>query len=1038
MTVAGPQQLDGFDPLTGWEAVASAGVYARISPDTGHTGLGMRIDFDFRDGPGFLVVRKAFALSLPENYRFRFYVRGEAPVNDVEFKLVDASGRYVFWHRKRRCTFPDNWRPVTIRKRDEPASEAEGRTMSELGAIELALAGGSTGKGSIWIDDLTLEPMEPAGHLEMPEVRASTALPGHLPEAMFDRDLGAIWKSEALPQAQSLTLVFRTDTEYGGVRIEWDEMDYACDYRVEGSDDGRYWAGLHAVTAGAGGRDYVPIAGGGSRHLRLRLLRSSRGKGYGIRNMTVLPYEFSTSPERMFETIAQDAPRGCYPRYLYGEQTYWTVVGVGDGKEERQALLNEEGTLEVERGGFSIEPFLHLDGRLLTWNEAELRQGLERGNLPIPAVVRRYAGLGLAITVLAAGDGVIYSRYRVENSTTERRALRLFLAVRPFEVNPPWQSLNMADGTASIHALRFEGRTLWVNGDRAVVSLTVPDRLGAAAFHQGLLADHLLTGALPDRTEVSDPLGHASAAFEYRLAVPPGGVQEVYLAIPARGGDRMPAEGEPGPIWEQRFDEVARSWEARLGRVAIHLPPSLDHLTDTAKSTLAYILINRDGHALRPGTRCYARSWIRDGALIAAALLQMGHAEEVRDFILWYGPYQSESGKIPCCVDGRGPDPTPEHDSDGEFVYLVMEYHRYTQDRVLLEALWPRVQKAIAHIEALRRERMTAAYRMPDKLGCYGLMPESISHEGYSGNPVHSYWDDFWTLRGLKDAADMATILGHEAEARRLSELRDDFRTDLYASFARTMARHGIAYLPGSVELGDFDPTSTAIALDPCGEQDHLPEAALARTFADYEALLEKRRQGEAWDSYTPYELRNVGALMRLGRRDQALTALEFFLNHRRPADWNHWAEVVWRDPRTPRFIGDMPHTWVGSEYLRALRSLFVYERESDRALVIAAGLPRAWLTAGVSVHALPTYYGLLSYRLEIEGSGALRLSLSGALQIPPGGIILEPPLAAPLSHVTVNGADCRTFSAGGARITSVPAEVVLEEETGYPAPTSA
>jgi len=177
---------------------------------------------------------------------------------------------------------------------------------------------------------------------------------------------------------------------------------------------------------------------------------------------------------------------------------------------------------------------------------------------------------------------------------------------------------------------------------------------------------------------------------------------------------------------------------------------------------------------------------------------------------------------------------------------------------------------------------------------------------------------------------------------------------------------------------------------------------------------------------------------MRLGRRDQALAALEFFLNDRRPADWNHWAEVVWRDPRAPRFIGDMPHAWVGSEYLRALRSLFVYERESDRALVIAAGLPRAWLTQGVSVHALPTYYGLLSYRLGIERPGALRLSLSGPLQIPPGGIILEPPLAAPLSHVTVNGADCRSFSAGGARITSVPAEVVLEEETGYPAPTSA
>ncbi len=86
--------------------------------------------------------------------------------------------------------------------------------------------------------------------------------------------------------------------------------------------------------------------------------------------MTVLPYEFSTSALRMFEALAQNAPRGCYPRYLYGEQTYWAVVGCGDGKGGRQALLNEDGMLEADRGGFSIEPFLHLDGRLLTWNEA--------------------------------------------------------------------------------------------------------------------------------------------------------------------------------------------------------------------------------------------------------------------------------------------------------------------------------------------------------------------------------------------------------------------------------------------------------------------------------------------------------------------------------------------------------------------------------------------------------------------------------------------------------------------------------------------
>jgi hypothetical protein len=30
----------------------------------------------------------------------------------------------------------------------------------------------------------------------------------------------------------------------------------------------------------------------------------------------------------------------------------------------------------------------------------------------------------------------------------------------------------------------------------------------------------------------------------------------------------------------------------------------------------------------------------------------------------------------------------------------------------------------------------------------YGLLPESISHEGYSAKPMHSYWDDLWALKG--------------------------------------------------------------------------------------------------------------------------------------------------------------------------------------------------------------------------------------------------------------------------------------------------
>src|SRR5205823_5447811 len=126
---------------------------------------------------------------------------------------------------------------------------------------------------------------------------------------------------------------------------------------------------------------------------------------------------------------------------------------------------------------------------------------------------------------------------------------------------------------------------------------------------------------------------------------------------------------------------------------------------------------------------------------------------------------------------------------------------------------------------------------------------------------------------------------------------------DLLASLKATMAAHRIDFLPGSAELGDFDATSTTVGLNPLGGLDFLPRAAVERTFERYyQESIRARRAGGPWEAFTPYEWRTVGAFIRLGWRARAHEAMDFFLDHRRPAEWNQWAEVVFRDPRTPRF----------------------------------------------------------------------------------------------------------------------------------------
>ena len=115
-------------------------------------------------------------------------------------------------------------------------------------------------------------------------------------------------------------------------------------------------------------------------------------------------------------------------------------------------------------------------------------------------------------------------------------------------------------------------------------------------------------------------------------------------------------------------------------------PPSASRITQTLRANLAYILINRDGPG-HPARLPLLRALVDPRRLAdfdrAAAL---GHADEVRDFIDWYAPFQFANGKVPCCVDSRGADPVPENDSHGEFIYLVAEYYRHTRDRALARA----------------------------------------------------------------------------------------------------------------------------------------------------------------------------------------------------------------------------------------------------------------------------------------------------------------------------------------------------------------
>jgi hypothetical protein len=1012
--------IDGFERLEGWTATASDGVDVKISEGPGARGSGLKIDFDFHGGAGYVIARKVVDLDLPPDYAFTFAIRGDAPRNNLEFKLVDSTGDNVWWRNQRSFEFPDDWKRVSIRSREIEFAWGPkgGGKPTHIAAIEFAISAGTGGNGTVQVDNLVLDHRDPEP-ASPPPPRATASPSSGTASLAVDGDSATSW--DAPGDSARLMLDLGMLREHGGLVIDWRPARHAVRYSLESSNDGASWDEVFRAEHGNGGRDYVPVEGGEARHLRLRLREPASQDGYAIREIAVKPVEWSATRNDLVKSIAAESPRGAYPRYWLGEQAYWTVVGTSGHPSE--VLLNEDGLLEVPRGQLAIEPFLVANDELVTWADVRTGASLAERDLPIPTVTWTTPGLSLGVTVVATGDAVravAVARYRVRNLDDRARRVRLVLALRPFQVNPPWQFLGVPGGAVAVRDLAVDSGGASVNGARRVLALTRPSALGAASADEGDISEFLRGGKLPPRVSVrGDRLGLASGALVYDLEIDPRASNDVELAIPLDSTAHAVS-------FETAYEEARVTWRASLDRVVVRLPRVAASITATLRTTLAYILINRDGPAIQPGSRSYERSWIRDGALTSAAMLRLGHTSEVRDFLTWFARYQFPSGKVPCCVDHRGADPVPEHDSHGELIYLVAEYYRHTGDRAVAQSLWPRVLDAARYIDSLRHTRLTSEYDAPAQRHFRGLLPPSISHEGYSAKPMHSYWDDFFALRGLKDAAFLANVFGTTRERQELARWRDEFRRDVVASINAAMRVHEIDFIPGAADLGDFDATSTTIALAPVGEETSLPRQALERTFERYWDEAVARRDGRrSWDSYTPYELRAVGTFIRLGWPARAHELLDFFMAHRRPGPWNQWGEVVWRESRAPRFVGDIPHTWVGSDFIRSALDFFAYERERDSSLVIGAGIPLAWVVdnGGVVVRGLRTHYGPLTFTAT-GGAREVAIDIAAGTRIPPGGIAIRAPFDMRPATVVLNGAAASPGQSGEVVVRQLPARV--------------
>ena len=1021
--------IDDMATPTLWKAIASDGVVSRLeelsTPDPA-----LRLQFDFQHHAGYAAIERALPLDLPENFEIDLMLAGAGPINDLEVKLLDASGENVWWYRRPNFVFEKGLRTLRIRRRQIEFAwgPTQDRRLHHVERLQLLIsAGRGGGAGSLEIGPIRLLPLSSAP-ATWP---APTASAGGQAAAVPDGNTDTAWHCSGSTGACELLLDWQLPREFGGLRLDWDLHSRPARYEVAASMDGIQWRVVRQFTAAAGPADRLWLPDEEARFLRLRMSEPS-GQETLLRKVTLEEPSFGASRNALLASIARDSPRGYLPRG-FSEQSFWTLAGADGGSQS--ALLSEDGAIEAQRGGPSIEPFVVEDGRLFGWADVKSAQSLEDNYLPLPRVTWKTPHWSLAIST-AAGRGAssgLYGRYLLRNTSPQRRHLRLVLALRPFQVNPAAQFLTTPGGVSPTFTLAWDGHALHANQSSRVIPLVAPTRVGLFAFESNsmpaVLASPAWGSAPAAAISLADESQLASGAMAFDADLAPGARARFDILLPWSAQEPPAAGaglGAPGRAAAGKAQSISRAeWRSRLNRVQIIAPDSREaqDVAQALRTAEAHILMSRDGPVLRPGTRSYARSWIRDGAMMSAALLRLGETRAAQDYLQWYSTYLFADGKVPCCVDTRGADPVPENDSNGEFIFLAAEVYRLGGDRVLVAKLWPQVRDAAAYLERLRQSTRTGKSSSDAKL-YFGLLPPSISHEGYSAKPMHSYWDDFWALRGYADAAFLAKSLGATDDAQRLQAQRAQFAHEVSDSLQRVVGEKRIDFIPGAADLGDFDATSTTIVLAPGVGALDLPPGLLESTFERYWREFVARRDGvRPWKDYTPYEWRNVGAFVRLGWRDRAHEAVRYFMADRKPVPWNQWPEVIGRLPREARFIGDLPHGWVASDFIRSALDLFAYERESDETIVLAAGVPLEWLEKrGISVRGMRTAYGPLRYTLR-HTKDALDLRLPAGTRVPPGGFIFPIPGSSADGEAWVNG-HAVPYSGGSLNLRTVPCRV--------------
>ncbi len=644
----------------------------------------------------------------------------------------------------------------------------------------------------------------------------------------------------------------------------------------------------------------------------------------------------------------------------------WTLIG--NPAREREAIVDPRGLITPLFDGWSLDVWLECDGKFFAPSrlpDAAIAQTLHE-NMPMVVTTLDANGLRARVEAFAGEDDTrefVAAQIRVENPYPAPHRATLYIALRPF--NP--------EGVSLVHDLEYREENgfgnFFVNGALAA-QMPKPDGIALARFRDGDVARGL--PALNGATRAHCHAGLATGVAAYHFDFTAAGMKRVNVFMPMVREEIAldePLEiSFPEPI-AARLQTLA-TWRAQMQRgMQIFLPDR--QLQDAFDANKAFLLALHDGDSITPGPYTYHQFWFRDGAYLLNALDKLGFHEQAAQVIEKFPRRLQKDGYL-TATEG-------EWDSNGAAIWTMVEHARLSGNVDLVSRHYWSLLRMAAWINSKRQQ--TTDHRRPTRENPrssdlrppplhYGLLPSGPSAE-HLGPADYFYWDDFWGLAGLREAARAADWLQQESDAKNLRANFDAFRADVNASLDAVAARLGRAAMPASpYRRLDSAMIGSLAALYPL----RLFDARDPRILDTLAAIREFAWHADAFfnhvghSAFGTYLSLHVAQCLLFQRDASAWKILQSVLQNASPTFT--WAEGIHPATRGGA-MGDGHHGWALADFLLAVRNLLLFEE--DNHLVLTPVLPSEWVAENnvIKVENAATYFGNVSFTIAFGDHNA-------------------------------------------------------------------